>query len=81
MSEPRKKLSPAAEVERTLHRAEVVVEGARKRHGAAMQIASALRELREGLAHPTGSWTDGERAARARLLQALETAAELLEEP
>lgn len=74
----KRKLSPAAQAERTMHLASTVIDGAKRRHGAAMLIGSALEDIRIGLSSPTGTWTEPERAARARILQKLEDAAELL---
>lgn len=69
----------SAEHERLYHEASRVVESAVKRHGAAMAVAAGLEEIRTGLNHPNGSWTESERRALSRLRQHLETALERLE--
>lgn len=69
----------SAEHERLWHTAEQVVAGARKRNLAAMQVSAALETIRTGLNHPTGNWSDSERAALSRLRQQLEAALEALE--
>lgn len=75
----KRKLSPAAQAERTMHLASTVIDGAKRRHGAAMLVNSAMEDIRIGLSSPNGRWSEQERATRARILQKLEDAAELLE--
>lgn len=72
-------LSKRAQEERLTHLASNVVDSARKRHGAAMAVGSALEDLTSCLNHPSGSWTNGEASAVARIRQKLEEALELLQ--
>lgn len=74
-------LSRRAEQERTLHKAEMVVESAKRKHGAAMLVGKAMADIRQCLNNPTGEWQEYERAGLARVRQALEDALELLEVP
>lgn len=73
-------LSRKAEQERTLHKAEMVVESARRKHGAAMLIGKVMADIRQCLNNPTGEWVEAERAAVSRIRQAVADALELLEE-